>query len=112
MLIVVLVISYILILRNYNKKEKEFVDYLSSNSDTAGLDAMGLINKYGIREERWNTFKQISGEKLWNRYNETNDSKYMDFSDDFDFYVRAKAVLFVLIFLAIAFFFIITGTLE
>jgi|GEM_PF-4676547 len=33
MISAVLIISYVLIVKNYNKKEKEFVDYLSNNND-------------------------------------------------------------------------------
>jgi len=95
--------------KKYNKEENEFVAYLIRNNDTYGLDAMGLINKYGIREERLNTLKNISMEKLMYKYNETNCYNYIKFYTACNLYVKQKIGLFVLLVLNMFIFFIIRG---
>lgn len=41
-----LIVCFILTVKKYDKREKEFVNYLFRNNDTYGLDAMGLLNNY------------------------------------------------------------------
>jgi hypothetical protein len=87
---------YIRALINYFHKKKEFVDYLFLVSDLDTLYELGVINRNGIKEGRRVLYTQVD-EKLWGKYKQTNDKRYIEFDEIYMKYGKIKIIFFVLI---------------
>ncbi|GHV06715.1 hypothetical protein FACS189485_15700 [Spirochaetia bacterium] len=87
---------YIRSIKKYRTAEKEFIKYLYSISDTDTLYGLGIIDKDGIKERRA-IFYSTMDDKLWEKYKQTKDERYLDFGDEVTKYFKSKIAFFVLL---------------
>ena len=102
------ILIYFRIFMKYREQKKIFVRYLFSINDTDTLYILGIINKQGKRESRRTIFF-IVDEQLYNKYEQTDDLKYLEFSSQCMFYCKSKTIFFVFMILSTIVFGILKG---
>ena len=102
------ILIYFRIFMKYREQKKIFVHYLFSINDTDTLYVLGVINKQGKKESRRNIYF-IVDEKLYNKYEQTDDPKYLEFSSQYMFYGKSKIIFFVFMILSTILVVIIKG---
>ena len=92
-----------MLLKKYRQEKEDFSTYLFSIGDSDTLYILGVINKHEERVSRKNTFFEVE-EKLFDKFNETKDSRYFEFQKNYKFYAKIKITFFIVIIFATLFF--------
>ena len=111
-LVIILSASLLIIFRvRYSKKTKIFSDYLFKINDYDTLYILGIINKSGKEEARANVYFQVE-DRLFEKYEETNDEEYIKFYDFYYSFVRYRIAFFIIAVVSTLAFFIIRAKCQ